>query len=194
MTDSSLTIDFSLCPSDFAANVITFKSPLNQGVPIRSTRGALSRDWSSDRCFRWTSAVCALAYLAVAYRQSAHGGEIEQAFLCGKANSMACSLDYALTKKPGWLMDVFGSDSKGNPLAMRLFDRRNSSRKMPGPVLVRFNPYQLRAEGIVISVNGRVIASESELSEIKERLAATWREKFTRVSVSQEVTLQPLAA
>lgn len=194
MTDSSLTIDFSLCETDIAANVITFKSPLNHGVPISSTRGALSRDWSSDRCFRWTSAVCALAYLAVAYRQSSYGGDIEQAFLCGKANSMACSLDYALTKKPGWLMDVFGVDSKGNPLAMRLFDRRNSSRKMPGPVLVRFNPYQLSSEGVVISVNGRIVTSESELSKIKDRLVATWHEKFTRASVSQEATPQPLAA
>ena len=193
MAQSSLTIEFSSFESEIAAHSITFSSALTDNLPITSTRGAFSRDWFSDRCFRWTSAVCALAYLAVIYRESAFKGGSEQAFLSGGSNTMACSLDYALTKKPSWLMDVFGISSGGTPNAHRLLERRNSCRKMPGPVLVRFNPRLLSPSSIRVLVNGKEVMSDLDFAETKTRLAKTWQQKFGG-AVEQEVAIQQVLA
>jgi len=42
-----------------------------------------------------------------------HNKESKQAHLEGEMGSLAASLDYAISKKPIWLLDMFGINSDG---------------------------------------------------------------------------------
>jgi hypothetical protein len=107
---------------------------------------------------------------------------------------MAASLDYALSKRPAWLLDVFGVTSKGDPNALRLFQRRNGCRKLPGPVLIRFNPHILEPENIQIYLHGRLLSENSDLQDLGTQLSTVWKRRFDRAKpdldvVSGEVVL-----
>ncbi len=149
--------------------------------------------WRGERCFRWTSGVCAFSYLTVRYREMS-GSRGLVPVLEGYGGSMAASLDYALSKRPAWLLDVFGVTSKGDPNALRIFQRRNGCRKLPGPVLIRFNPHILEPENIQIHLNGRLLSEDSELHALGTELSTVWNRRFDRSKsdlgeVSREVVL-----
>jgi hypothetical protein len=59
--------------------------------------------------------------------------------LAGARGSSIASLDYAISKQPCWLTDMFGTDSFGISLVRRLILRTNPERKRPGPVFLSLN-------------------------------------------------------
>ncbi|RMD85141.1 MAG: hypothetical protein D6808_05830 [Candidatus Dadabacteria bacterium] len=91
------------------------------------------RNKNSLRSFSWSRGVKALTYLLVS---SAYD---KNAYIEGGAGSLAASLDYALSKKPMWLIDMFGTDSTGRPICNRLFRRINPERKRGGVVKIMLN-------------------------------------------------------
>lgn len=114
-----------------------------------SVRGKSSGPLRTAGSFQWTSAVRALALLAV--RTASNPSD---ALLRGLGNSLAASLDYAISKQPMWLTEMFGCDQQGISLARRLILRTNPERKRPGPVTLGINQSYLPASHITIFVNG----------------------------------------
>jgi hypothetical protein len=114
-----------------------------------SVRGKTSGPLRSAGSFQWTSAVKALALLLLKTCASPAEGLIR-----GDGNSLAASLDYAISKQPVWLTEMFGCDQQGISLARRLILRTNPERKRPGPVTLGINQLFMSASAIRIFVNG----------------------------------------
>jgi hypothetical protein len=114
-----------------------------------SVRGKSSGPLRAAGSFQWTSAVRALALLAVKTVSTP-----SDAFLRGLGNSLAASLDYAISKQPMWLTEMFGCDQQGISLARRMILRTNPERKRPGPVTLGINQSYLPPSQITIFVNG----------------------------------------
>jgi hypothetical protein len=81
----------------------------------------------------------------------------------GEANSMAASLDYAISKQPTWLTEMFGCDQDGISLARRMILRTNPERKRPGPVTLGLNMNYVAVENISIILNGKTPTDEQLL-------------------------------
>ena len=101
--------------------------------------------------FQWTRAVRAMSQLLVKQAltgcRRGRGGESPMpALLSGYAGSLAASLDYALSKQPQWLHDMFGTTSRGDSVARLIFRRMNPERKRPGPVQVFVGNAEFRVE------------------------------------------------
>jgi hypothetical protein len=186
MGNSSMSLHFSMDDNQPALDSIHFRSPLTQNVSISAYRGTQITVWGGEQCFRWTSAVCALSYLAVRYREM-NGPMSTFPILQGYGGSMAASLDYALSKRPAWLVDVFGVTSKGDPNALRLFQRRNGCRKRSGPVEIRFNPHILSAEDIQIHLDGRLLSETHEIQALAIQLSSVWAVRFSRSKSGTDV-------
>jgi hypothetical protein len=92
--------------------------------------------------------------------------------LSGEAKSPAASLDYALTKQPNWLVDMFGVFPSGNSQARRLFHVTNSHRKRGGPVSISLNSHVCPKEGIEVIVDGRTVESPELLRGMIETIEA----------------------
>jgi hypothetical protein len=121
-----------------------------------SVRGKSGGALRAAGSFQWTSAVRALALLAVRTASTP-----SDALLRGLGNSLAASLDYAISKQPMWLTEMFGCDQQGISLARRLILRTNPERKRPGPVTLGINQSFLPASQITIFVNGALCDEET---------------------------------
>ena len=123
-----------------------------------SVRGKTAGAFKGAGTFQWTSAVRGLCLLfvkaALAHRYPSNGNT---GHIVGFQSSLAASLDYAITKQPFWIRDMFGLDSKGNTLAQRLIARTNPNRKRPGPVILGLNERALPCESIDIRWNGEKV-------------------------------------
>lgn len=100
----------------------------------RSVRGKSAGAYGRAGSFQWTSAVKGLALLA-----ARAVGRHEEPFIKGCNGSLAASLDYAISKQPMWLIEMFGADQAGISLLRRMILRTNPERKRPGPVILSFN-------------------------------------------------------
>jgi hypothetical protein len=122
----------------------------------RSVRGKTGGPFRTAGSFQWTSAVKALALLLIKTKAVPM-----EALLRGDANSLAASLDYAISKQPVWLTDMFGCDQQGISFARRLILRTNPERKRPGPVTLGINQMYVAADSITVYVNGKLCEGES---------------------------------
>lgn len=96
--------------------------------------------------FRWSAAVQAMAVLLLR-----HAAAQESSFLLeGESGSLAASLDYALSKQPAWLLDMFGLTLQGYSGARMLIQRTNPERKRPGPVRLSIAPRTLRPRDVTV--------------------------------------------
>jgi hypothetical protein len=118
-------------------------------------RGKTGGPFRAAGSFQWTSAVKALSLLVVRTALSP-----SEALLRGDANSLAASLDYAISKQPLWLTEMFGCDQQGTSLARRLILRTNPERKRPGPVTLGINQLYLNPSSISVFVNGKLATGE----------------------------------
>jgi hypothetical protein len=132
-----------------------------------SVRGKTPGAFHGANTFQWTSAVRALALLLVSARIDG-----AQTVLAGETGSAAASLDYALSKHPSWLVEMFGTDAAGRGMARRLIRRSNPERKRPGPVLLSLNAHLLQPAEIDVEKDGVVVSDPAVLSQLKESLAA----------------------
>lgn len=123
----------------------------------RSIRGKSGGAYRSAGSFQWTSAVRGLALLAVRAVS-----DLEESFIKGGGGSLAASLDYAISKQPMWLTEMFGCDQSGISLIRRMVLRTNPERKRPGPTVLSINERFMPRASISIIVDG-VKASREEL-------------------------------
>jgi hypothetical protein len=124
----------------------------NDGVHSQdrvSVRGKSGGPLRAAGSFQWTSAVKALALLVVRTCETP-----SDALVRGVGHSLAASLDYAISKQPMWLTEMFGCDQQGISLARRLILRTNPERKRPGPVTLGINQSYLSPSQIAIFANG----------------------------------------
>jgi len=131
----------------------------------RSIRGKSGGAYRSAGSFQWTSAVRGLALLAV----RAVAG-LPDAVLKGGNASLAASLDYAISKQPMWLTEMFGCDQSGISLIRRMVLRTNPERKRPGPTVLSINERFLPITSIVVFTDGRR-GSREELVTLEALLA-----------------------
>jgi hypothetical protein len=93
----------------------------------------------------------------------------ESAVIEGGDHSSAASLDYAISKQPLWLQDMFGVSGQGMQLARLLFRRINPDRKRPGPVIIFISNKDF---DVSVEVNGEPVRDASELRRLQELLEA----------------------
>lgn len=126
------------------------------GQPRRAIRGKTPGALKQAGTFQWTKAVRAITLLLVRHALEQHDPE-NRALLCGEGNSLASSLDYAISKNTGWLCDMFGTTVQGTCQAARLFLRSNSNRKRPGPVILSINNHLLQPSQIEVRINSDIL-------------------------------------
>ncbi len=119
--------------------------------------------------FQWSSAVQSLAFLVV---QSAANSKAPESYptLRGDKGSPAASLDYAMGKSPNWIIDMFGLDFVGQPLAKRVIRRMNPERKRPGPVTVYLSEALLVHGLIEVYIGEQRIVDTESLTELAQRI------------------------
>lgn len=172
MSDKTLVLHFagSSSPQLFRTQ---FSS--GSGGPARvSVRGKTSGAFPHAGSFHFSAAVraaCILCTKTVICSQSP--GDFDPPIIAGFGGSLAASLDYALTKQPGWLLDMFGYDVAGRALGPRLFNRTNSHRKRPGPVVVSVNGRALPPKNIHLFWNGLELKNLEKLRSFFHLLAPT---------------------
>ena len=154
----------------------SFKHPLLQSEQ-RTVRGKSAGALQGYFAFQWTPAVQALSLLMLNSARLALQPEAEQYLLLGTHATPAASLDYALSKEPAWLLDMFGVDSHGRAIAKRLFKRSNPERKRPGPVILALNCNLLRSQEITIYRNDQVVTDPAQLTHLANCVEAQWRVK-----------------
>jgi hypothetical protein len=120
-----------------------------------SVRGKTGGPFRRAGSFQWTSAVKALSLLVLKTCSNPSDG-----LLRGFANSLAASLDYAISKQPLWLTEMFGCDQQGISFARRLILRTNPERKRPGPVTLGINQAYLPTSQVQIFFDGKRCTQE----------------------------------
>lgn len=116
--------------------------------------------------FQWSPAVRATAALLVKSAARIRQTSSVKPALTGLAGSPAATLDYALSKQPNWLFDMFGLDGSGTSLARRIFIRSNPERKRPGPVSITLDSRLLPPNSIQVYVKNKVLDGAAELENL----------------------------
>jgi HAD superfamily hydrolase (TIGR01509 family) len=189
----ALTLYFSRSESP---ELVQVEFSANDSSTLRTVRGQALLDTQHDGTFNWSGAVRALAILIVRAKvYSLDDTALPSRVLTGERGSPATSLDYAISKEPNWLLDMFGFDSKGSSLTKRLFRRVNSGGKRPGPVSVGLNDRFLDCSHISISLDGQIVTEVEELVRLESNLVAqaarTAPSLTTAESRGEVVTLEP---
>lgn len=121
--------------------------------------------------FQWTTAVKALARLAVGTRAVVSGSrDLTLSTLEGEGGSPAAALDYAIAKPTSWIVDLFGRESSGKSYARLVCKRENSERKRPGPVRVTLSPQLHDPAKLRIFLDGVELLTTQELLDLLELL------------------------
>jgi hypothetical protein len=137
-----------------------------EAMAVRTcVRGKTAGAFTSCGSFQWTSAVRAVCAVTIRYALSEANDKVDY-FLIGGHGSLASSLDYALSKEPTWITDMFGTLHSGAPYAKRLFKVTNPNRKRPGPVAVAINRGRLSPEDLKIYLNSRLVWDANDLYTI----------------------------
>lgn len=143
----------------------------SSGRGFVSIRGKGNGALQGAGSFQWSTAVKALTLLMVRAAQVCSKGEsLGSVVLIGGQGSLAKSLDYALTKQPGWILDMFGVDSTGNSNLKRVLRRSNSEQKMPGPVIVGLNIHGIEETALRVCHEGQQLSSQVDLDALLSEL------------------------
>lgn len=165
MTHRTLHLDFA-----GTSTVELFQTRFYTGChnsPLLSVRGRTSGAYRNAGSFHFSAAVRALCIVCVkSVLADKSPSSPTLPIILGFRGSLVASLDYALTKQPVWLIDMFGCDASGRPMGQRLLRRTNSHMKRPGPVAISLNSHALPAENIHILRNGQRVEDEKTLREL----------------------------
>lgn len=134
-------------------------------TPRVSVRGKTSGALRDAGTFQWTAGVRALCVLFLKGALSKAGGGGDT-LLIGGYGTLAASLDYATSKQPSWLIEMFGADSLGRCEFIRLVNRTNTERKRPGPTVIALKAGVVEEAAIEVFLNGRPVSSASALGDI----------------------------
>lgn len=142
--------------------------------PRFTIRGQTVVGLKVDGTFTWSAGVKGLTVLllkaAVTARQDT--SNIAPIAIVGRRGSYAASLDYALSKMPLWIVDMFGVDPHGSALARRLFHRENPEMKRPGPVSVLPHRSLITKGAITVEWDGAVVERSEDLERITSHILA----------------------
>ena len=142
-----------------------------QSAPLTCVRGKTAGAYRGAGTFHWSSAVRATACVFLKAKISDEATRLEP-MLSGGARTLAASLDYALSKQPAWILDMFGVSSNGKTQARRLFHVTNSHRKRGGPVSISLNSYVCPRDCIEIVLDGKSIDAPEVLRAMIEGIEA----------------------
>ena len=172
-------------------------------------RGKTNGAYQTQNTFLWSIGVQALSILFIltCARQKEERSDLSEGAraifsdgifgngISGDGATPAASLDYALSRQPNWLIDMFGSDSQGVCLARRIILRSNPERKRPGPVTLCVNLKALPVENIEIYIDGAIVTDTSILEELAARIESPGVVRPSRIHVvrSEEDTKWQIA-
>lgn len=125
-------------------------------------RGKTAGAYVTYGSFQWTSGVRGVCAAFLRFLISEEGDAVDFCLVGGKG-SLAASLDYALSKGPAWLGEMFGSGLGGNQLARRIFKITNPNRKRPGPVAISVNKNVVSAEQVQIYWDNKLVTDAAQL-------------------------------
>ncbi len=158
------TVELHFAGSSDVQLIETRFSDLSLNLERFAVRGKTCGALRNAGSFQWTSAVKALCALMLKAAASKFQDTAESdLLLAGGQGSLAASLDFAISKQPAWVTEMFGEDSAGISHLRRLILRSNPERKRPGPVVLRFNPVAAEATDFQIFLDGRQLASGEEI-------------------------------
>lgn len=140
------------------------------GGELKAVRGKTAGAYHGYSTFQWTPAVQSMALLVLRTAALGRENRLSEALIEGGQGSPASSLDYSIGKAPAWMLDIFGVDRSGSPLAKRLFRRTNPERKRNGPVAVAINESMLPSPAITIFIDHREIQDSKTLLEAAEEI------------------------
>jgi hypothetical protein len=165
-----MILSFVTVQSTVALNQTMFSHPL-LGRRLVAVRGTTAPPQAGT--FRWSSGVRAMSVLLTRQaiiaeaRRNGHSTGDAAAAIDGHSDSLAASLDYALSKQPLWLQDMFGVTPHGKAISKLLFKRMNPDRKRPGPVTVFIPNGDF---DVLIEVDGGGLQGESSLRQLEGNL------------------------
>lgn len=125
-------------------------------------RGKTAGAYVTCGSFQWTSGVRGVCAAFLRFLLSEESDVVDFCLIGGKS-SLAASLDYAISKGPAWLGEMFGSGIGGNQLARRIFKITNPNRKRPGPVAISVNKNVVSADQVQIYWEGKLVTESSQL-------------------------------
>ena len=133
---------------------VVFTSEI-ESVRHHSVRGKTCGALGTGRAFQWTSAVKALVVLFINAKLDTKDDQMRTTLglLSGEKGSLAASLDYALSKQPNWIGEMFGVSANGDCYLRKLLVRTNPERKYAGPVILGIRRNKLSRENIHILIN-----------------------------------------
>jgi hypothetical protein len=154
---------------------VSFEHPLSREIR-KAVRGKNAGALQGFGTFQWTPAFQALCLLLLRVRAHAYetGATNDQPLLSGEQGSPAATLDYALSKQPAWLFDIFGADRRDRCFARKLFARTNPERKHGGPVYVSLKNSILTPTDILIVSNGIAVTEPATLRAMADRIEVLW--------------------
>lgn len=165
-----LTLHFTSTDSTAELSKIQFDY---SGTVRTSYRGKASLGLVDGGSFQWTNAVRAFAELVVGSWSSPDQSPEEPFVLSGEAGSSAASLDYAVSKPPLWMRELFGSDEPDGIRVQRVFRRENTERKLPGPVKIMLSKNLLSQDSLKIFINGNEVQTDHEINGLLDQLLST---------------------
>lgn len=125
-------------------------------------RGKTAGAYVSYGSFQWTSGVRGVCAAFLRFVLSEAGDTVDFCLVGGKG-SLAASLDYALSKGPSWLGEMFGSGIGGSQLARRIFKITNPNRKRPGPVAISVNKNVVSVDQVQIYWDSKLVTDHTQL-------------------------------
>ena len=137
---------------------------------ITSVRGKTSGAFRGAGTFQWSSAVRAVACVLLKAKLIEDLSFVEP-MLTGESKSLAASLDYALTKQPGWILDMFGVSTNGTSHAKRLFKVTNSHRKRGGPVSISLNLSSCPPHQVEVVLDGKAVQTPELLRQMLQAIS-----------------------
>jgi hypothetical protein len=164
MPGTSLELHFA-GNSDVQLIETRFEGPWTK-APTVAIRGKTLGAFKNVGTFQWTSAVRALCVLSIRAVIAKSSHDAIPAQLSGLRASLAASLDYALSKQPGWVRELCGADTQGDAYMRKLIIRTNPERKRAGPVILALNERVLRAEDIRVFWERKEIRDVGQLGEL----------------------------
>jgi hypothetical protein len=132
-----------------------------------SVRGKDEGAHAGSASFQWSPALKVLAaYLLWCAASGRRSPGDSCPTLAGERSSPAASLNYAMSKKPEWIKDMFGEDSDSHPYLLDLISRTNPDLKRVGPVILSLNRHKLPPERISVFAGDRQVYGAEEIEQM----------------------------
>ncbi len=148
------------------------------GAEFVAVRGKTPGAYKKAGSFQWTPAVKALTIIFLtALKRNLKQIKTLLPLLEGGRGSLASSLDYALSKQPELLFNMFGSDDQGNASLKKLLFRSNSGMRRAGSVGISLNEQLLDPQHIKIYVENKLITDSEELGHLTRAIINAEQDK-----------------